>query len=480
MNLPCISIRSLTITFLLLLLSACGGGSGGFGDLIATGGIGGTGKRDISIGSISSFGSVFVNGVRFDTQNAKIIINGQEATENQLQVGMVVRIESTKENNKNQALSVHFNENVKGPIQAIHADHFIVLGQRIYFEKTTIFDGNINTLKIGDIVNVSGLIDTDNTIRATWIALENASQEFEVLGAISQLNTIRSTFMIGTMLVDYSQAQLFNFSHIENGLFVEVKGRYINSRLVATVIEKESFDLSDVTEIEIEGFISNLTNINSFTVEQFPVTYTAQTLFKYGTAADLKNGVKVEIEGQLNNQGTIILDEIKFLDVASQRTPSGRIGIEADIEAIEGNTVTLLGLSINMTTSTQFRDQRDGLVPYGIDQLQVGDRLAMSGFLDLTNNSLVAETIVREVREDAEVQIVGPVDNLNSVANSFSILGIQIFTDANTLFEDETTGNTEQLIKASVVLPNLQQSLIEVSGIFTGNSILATKLEIED
>ena len=45
------------------VLSACGGGGGG-GVGVADGGIRGTGS---SVGPVSGFGSVFVNGVKFET-----------------------------------------------------------------------------------------------------------------------------------------------------------------------------------------------------------------------------------------------------------------------------------------------------------------------------------------------------------------------------------------------------------------------------
>ena len=56
----------LTLCFVLLLIS-CGSSSGG---------IGGSGMT--SQGSVSEFGSIFVNGTEFDTSNATIIVEGEE------------------------------------------------------------------------------------------------------------------------------------------------------------------------------------------------------------------------------------------------------------------------------------------------------------------------------------------------------------------------------------------------------------------
>ena len=52
------------------LTSSCGGGGGG-GD-VAGGGLSGTG---VSSGAITNFGSIFVNGVEFETSGASISLD---------------------------------------------------------------------------------------------------------------------------------------------------------------------------------------------------------------------------------------------------------------------------------------------------------------------------------------------------------------------------------------------------------------------
>ncbi len=78
----------------LVILIACSGG--GDGDLVAGGGIGGTG---ISIGEISGFGSVIVNDVDFDTKKAQVIVsgkpigNGDAIVQDVLSLRMIVKVE---------------------------------------------------------------------------------------------------------------------------------------------------------------------------------------------------------------------------------------------------------------------------------------------------------------------------------------------------------------------------------------------------
>ena len=68
------------------LLAACGGGGGG-----------GVSTTDATvIGPITGFGSVMVNGIRFDDDNAVITIEDAIQARDQLRLGMVVVRQKTR------------------------------------------------------------------------------------------------------------------------------------------------------------------------------------------------------------------------------------------------------------------------------------------------------------------------------------------------------------------------------------------------
>ena len=76
------------VTAVVLVLSACS-------DIplaIVNGGSKGSG---MSTGTITNFGSVYVNGIKFDTSNASITVNGEEVSEDELHVGMISTIDGT-------------------------------------------------------------------------------------------------------------------------------------------------------------------------------------------------------------------------------------------------------------------------------------------------------------------------------------------------------------------------------------------------
>ena len=78
------------------LLSACGGGGSDAG----TAGTGGGGvppatASAVSYGTITQFGSIWVNGVEFSTGNASFRIKGQPGAASDLRIGMVVRVDGS-------------------------------------------------------------------------------------------------------------------------------------------------------------------------------------------------------------------------------------------------------------------------------------------------------------------------------------------------------------------------------------------------
>ena len=109
-----------SISFMLAtLLSASGGGRGG--DSLASsgsgGGIGGTGYS--SSGTIDGFGSIFVNGVEFETDEALIELDGKTATAGELGLGMVVLVTGTvnEDGITGNATHVVFDDEVEGPVE---------------------------------------------------------------------------------------------------------------------------------------------------------------------------------------------------------------------------------------------------------------------------------------------------------------------------------------------------------------------------
>src|SRR6185369_12089525 len=91
-------------------------------------------------------------------------------------------------------------------------------------------------------------------------------------------------------------------------------------------------------EFEVEGFVANLTE-SGFMIGATQVSFSSATLFRNGVAADLAEGVKVEVEGDMVN-GILVAEKITFKD---------NLRIEALVTAVagDGSSLTILGVSVS-------------------------------------------------------------------------------------------------------------------------------------
>ncbi len=93
-----------------LTLVACGGSD------TDVAGIGGSGY--ISSGSITGFGSVYVNGVKFETDSATFDVDGTSGTQDDLAIGMVVKVNGSinADGVTGTASSISFDDELQGPV----------------------------------------------------------------------------------------------------------------------------------------------------------------------------------------------------------------------------------------------------------------------------------------------------------------------------------------------------------------------------
>jgi hypothetical protein len=314
--------------FSVFLLISCGSGGGG---MTAGGGIGGTGV--ISSGAISAFGSIVVNGTEFDTSNAEIIVNGEEIgigdefVQENLDIGRVVTVEATGNLDDISAVAVRviYNDNVRGPVESIDIDattneiEIEVLGQIVIVNIITKLKGtSFDTIAQNDLVEVSGLVDDTGAIRVTFLEKIGEFMPGNVVGVtgfIVNLDTDQKTFEINNLTVNYS---LLDSGYLpqgfDDGLLVEVEGTLdaAGGEMLAASIELgDELGDGNSDQIEVLGFVTDVTPDFEFTVGNQRVQFDATTLFVEGFPEDIALGVKLEAEGSLVD-GIIFADEIEF------------------------------------------------------------------------------------------------------------------------------------------------------------------------
>ena len=461
---------------LSILLAACGGGGG---EQVA--GIDARGNPTpvgvTSKGTISGFGSVIVNGVRYNTNSASFTIDGVAGTQSDLAVGDVVVLQGTVNDDGSSptATSVTFDDAVEGPISAIDtaASTITVLGQLVRIDADTSFDDNISPasidgLAVNDIVEVSGFVLADGSISATRIEAKPAGGEFEVTGTVSNLSG--TTFDINDLEVDFSTAQLDNFpgGSPENGQRVEVKGTAFGAggEFIATRVELKGNDFGDAGDlVELEGFITRFVDATDFDVEGIPVTTNGATTFENGTAADLALNRKVEVEGSIDASGLITASKVE-LKLANF------IRIEGRVDSIGSGSVVIFGVTINTDPLTRFEDKSDAdLEIFNLSHIAVGDYLETRGYEDASG--VVATQIERDdFRGDVAIRAF--VDSVSEP--NFTIRGVPIETNGGTVFRDVN----DQVISSGVFFGQAMGSLVEANGSESNGGILADEVDLEN
>jgi hypothetical protein len=380
------------------ITAACGGGGG-----VDTGGTGGT-PTTFSSGRISGFGSIIVNGVRFDDTAATVIDDdGTGHSRAELELGMVVDVTAgavvTDANGAQigTATQITFGSDLKGPVQAINpaAGTATVLGQMVKVDANTVFADlatGLASLQVGDTVEVFAFFDAaTGTYTATRIETQTGLSSFKVRGPIANLDTGAKTFSIGNLTVSY--AGVANMPALSNGTVVRVKLHTVPQAgtWTATRLDAGMRQAPDLAETELEGFVTDFTGLSSFKVNGMPVDASASTVtFEDGTAQQMANGVRVEVEG-VTSGGVLIARKVEFKP-ASDDGIDGHGGLEIELHGtIEAAPVgtgsfVLRGLTVHYDGNTRF----DGGTAASV---AVGARVEVKGNVISGSSDLLATRV---------------------------------------------------------------------------------------
>ncbi len=432
-------------------------------------------------GTITAFGSIWVNGIRFDTDSAEIVVDGAAADESALRVGQVVRIEGTigGDGSSGIATRVIFDDDLQGEIEAIDvmSGEITVLGQRVLTGSATSFDDEISPasllgLRVGDFIEVSGFFDANGALLATRIELED-DDEVELRGFVMALDPGNERFFIGALEIDYSTASLDDFGSagIQNEDFVEVKA---DSYTPGTVFVADEVELEDRVrrsegeDVSIEGFITRFVSPTDFDVNGQPVTTNAQTDFEEGSPAELGLNVKVDVDGTIDASGTLVAD-----DVDIEREAEDEIEARVDSVDVAGQRLVVLGIPVRVDDSTRLEDQSDeGVRPFSLSDLRAGDFVELRGFAEA--GTFRATVLEREDDDEDTVVLEGPIGSIDDP--EFEIFGVTIEVDGSTEFEGDDWSDADGFFALARV-----GDRVEVEGAEIGTStVLADEVDQED
>lgn len=478
------------------LLIGCG--SGGGGASTGTGGVA-SGSAAAS-GTVTGFGSVFVNGKKFETNDVEVRHDGvtERCTINPtnrcgLKEGMTVKVSGSFSGSSHSASTITQEDTVEGPITSksqVDANNgtLAVLGQTVIVDSTTRFDSGISltALNNNDVIEVSGFVKSDGTIVASFIERKAGvgvcSPVCEVKGTVKNHDAVLTTFQIGGLTVTYDTNTIIGDMPTPtgsnwNGRFVEVKGANFSVNagvptLLATKVEPENDGVgnNNMDEFEVEGFVTQAGsasgNIIDFTIGATPVRTTANTEFRGGMVDEIVVGAKMSAEGRFDGT-TLIAKHVKFHE---------SVKLEGNA-AVNGNSLTLAGLPgviITVNSQTELKDGGNPITLNDLDGKHVRVRGRVSG-----NSSVIATRIELRPGNTDDVDLQGPVQSISGPI--LTILEVDVDTKGidNTNFE----GLNDLVIGRDAffnVVKEKEGALVKVKGRLVNGVVTWREAELED
>ncbi len=443
---------ALPALLLTATLAGCGGGYGGQGGSY-TPPTQSAGPAGVAIGAITGFGSVHLNGKKFETTGATITVDGKAATQADLQVGDVIEVRAHHDgaSGKDIADTIEMHSNVLGPVDALDAaaQSLRVLGQTVAVSADTSFGSGISPaslagVALGDVLRVSGMVGADGTIHATRIERAPSGAVFHVIGTAAATDVVARTLRINALGVDFSAATLVDFpsSGPQDGDLVEADGTGLDAagQLKATRLERRTgkeLRADADGEAEVEGIVTRFASTSDFDVAGTTVAASASTAFDGGSAADLALNVRVEADGTVDASGVLRATRIRI-----ERPATVRLVAQADAVDAAGGTVTLLGTTVSVTTMTRFEDRSAAnLSTLSLADVHTGDWLEIRASQSPAGSNTLLATRLERRDPAAQVLLSGTV--ASATAPAFEILGVHIATTPATQFVDATGQTTD-------------------------------------
>jgi len=373
------------------LLAACGGG-GDSGNSAPT-----EGATAFVEGPITGFGSIIVNGVRYDDGTAAVlddddVSHGRDA----LKLGMMVAIDATQVDRaagSGQALRIRFGSEIVGPVQSVDtaANTLLLLGQTVRITATTVFDdslgGGLAGLAIGRVLEVHALFDAaSGQYIATRIEDEDDATAYRLRGTVANLDTAARSFTLGGALISYADLTPAEVpAGLANGRRVRVKlqATPVAGQWVAVALRSGQRKLDDRDDAELQGTITALTSTAAFEVNGVPVN-AASARFPDGSAGVIL-GARVEVEGHMLD-GVLVAHEVEL----EPRRGDERDDFELHgaISALDGTSQTFMlrGVRVSYAGSPVYEDGSAA-------QLADGRRVEVKGRLSADRSVLQAHKI---------------------------------------------------------------------------------------
>ncbi|MCU0774578.1 MAG: DUF5666 domain-containing protein [Ideonella sp.] len=456
------------------LVTACGGGGSPGGDAATA----------VSVGTVTGFGSVIVDGVRYDDQAATLSLDTEPGAPDdrpgaiQLKLGQRVVMLTTGDDRGARALRVNVSAEVVGRVSSTSPD-LVVAGQVVTVNAdaaagpVTVFDGfsGLADIAIGDRAEVHGVprvVSGRLVIQATRIERKPSAEAWvRVAGAVSDLAADASSFRIGglTVQVDRGTRVVPRGAALANGQRVVVwsTGAQTGNTIDASWIRIRRGEQQGADEFRLAGPVSDCAPpcAGGFSVGGVSVD-ASRAEFRNGTAADLANGRWVLVRGSQSADGS---------SVAATRVILGRTPGDAEVtlrgavtDYVDAQNFRVRGVPVTTTGGTVFASNCP-------NPLADGTLVEVQGRVEGIH--VVADDIAcRSASDGTVVQAKGLVTGWNPSAGTFRLpgslfTGLLLQVGPQTVYEDGSAGDLRN------------GSFVEIDGVVTGTTVAVTRVEFE-
>jgi hypothetical protein len=454
-------VASSGIALLLTALAGCGGSGGS--DAPATPNTP-SATDQTTVGQISGFGSIYVNGIEFDTAGAAYEVDDTVASnDDALAVGMVVKVEGSvnADGITGTALKVSYDDEIEGVVENLtdtddpNIKTFEILDVTVVADADkTNFDSDdssfsFDTIANDDVVEVSGDYGPDGRLYASYIEEQDANDnEYEAKGTVSEWNGNDAFVlnMLGGAVLNVKldpNIEEIPSTGIEDGQFVEVEGTVDDpmanpKMLIAFKVEIEDDDGldDDDNEVEVNGMLVYNMDAAAWFVKKIELAFGEGTEYKpeslEGMLADRSaEGMIVEVEGERAGE-VLLVEEIELEE--------DELEFEGDVETKTDDGIRSLTLTFGDATGsvqvivngdTMFRDD-DAVESFNFESINETDKVDIEARWG-DDGAIYATSL--HLEDSSGYEITGPVSAVDSM--SLTVLDVRYNLDSNiTVFEN--------------------------------------------
>ncbi len=439
----------------------------------------------VAVGTVNGFGSVIVDGTRFDDTGATVEVEQEPGAPKtialrDLRLGQSVTVEFDGNENSPLARTIRVEGELVGAVDSVDAagKKLVVAGQDVRINTdaaagpVTAFDGyqSLADVKAGDRVEVHGLPKLDATanklyVQATRIERKADNIQFvRVTGTIA--NLAATTFDLGGLKVTYAattklipaNAQLANGQRVVVWSDTAVAGNALTAKAIRVRGEIRA------DKAWVGGPVTDCVAACAakFKVNGIEVDASAAK-FSNGDAADLANGVFVRVRGTFDPAtAKVKASQVVFRDDNDMQLELW--GLLSGFKAGNDGTATFTLRGVTVKTNAQTKVDKCPAAP--VD----GTPVKVEGKID---GNVLAATEVKCLLLFANMrgEVRGTITTVDAAAKKFTLSSLPNVTvtydPATTKFED---GTAAQLVVGAVV---------EVEGAVKDGVLAATEIEFK-